>query len=50
MVRRRYPGDEALVQRVSIYEEQPVKRVRMANLATIGSFSVNGVPSFILTF
>lgn len=43
MVRRRYPGDEALVQRVSIYEEQPVKRVRMANLATIGSFSVNGV-------
>jgi starch phosphorylase len=42
-VRRRFPGDEELVRRVSIFEEAPYKRVRMANLAVVGSFSVNGV-------
>ena len=42
-VRDRFPGDEALAEKVSIYEEGPVKRVRMANLAVVGSFSVNGV-------
>jgi len=42
-VARRFPGDEELVRAVSVYEEGPVKRVRMANLAVIGSFSVNGV-------
>jgi len=42
-VQRAFPGEEGLVRRVSIYEEGPVKRVRMANLAVIGSFSVNGV-------
>jgi starch phosphorylase len=42
-VRRRFPGDEELVRRVSIYEEGPEKRIRMANLATVGCFSVNGV-------
>jgi glycogen phosphorylase len=42
-VRRRFPGDEELARRVSIYEEGPQQKLRMANLATIGSFSVNGV-------
>jgi len=42
-VRRRYPGDEARVQRVSLIEESPVRRVRMAHLAVVGSHSTNGV-------
>ena len=44
-VRNRYPGDEERVRRMSIIEEHPVKSVRMAYLATVGSFSVNGVAS-----
>jgi glycogen phosphorylase len=35
--------DEGAVQRMSIIEEGPVRQVRMANLAVIGSHSVNGV-------
>jgi glycogen phosphorylase len=42
-VRHRYPGDEARVQRVSLIEEAPVRRVRMAYLAVVGSHSTNGV-------
>jgi glycogen phosphorylase len=42
-VRRRYPGDEARVQRVSLIEETPQRRVRMAHLAVLGSHSTNGV-------
>jgi starch phosphorylase len=42
-VRRRYPGDEARVQRMSIIQEGFEQQVRMANLAIVGSFSVNGV-------
>ena len=42
-VRRRYPGDEARVQRVSLIEEGPTRRVRMAHLAVVGSHSTNGV-------
>jgi starch phosphorylase len=44
-VRRRYPGDEARVQRVSLIEEEPddKDKVRMANLAIVGSHSTNGV-------
>jgi starch phosphorylase len=42
-VRRRYPGDEARVQRVSLIEEGPVRKVRMAHLAVVGSHSTNGV-------
>jgi glycogen phosphorylase len=42
-VRRRYPGDEARVQRVSLVEEGPVRRIRMAHLAVVGSHSTNGV-------
>jgi len=42
-VESRFPGDESLLSRVSIIQESPEKRVRMANLAIVGSHSVNGV-------
>ena len=38
-----YPHDTAKLKAMSIIEEGPVKKVRMANLAIIGSHSVNGV-------
>ena len=38
-----WPGDVARLRRMSIIEEGPVKQVRMAYLAIVGSFSVNGV-------
>jgi starch phosphorylase len=37
------PGDMAKLGRMSIIEEEPVKAVRMANLAIVGSHAVNGV-------
>lgn len=42
-VKRWYPGDEALMAHLSIIEEQPVKAIRMANLACVGSHAINGV-------
>jgi glycogen phosphorylase len=42
-VRLLYPGDEARVQRMSLIEEAPVRKVRMAHLAVVGSHSTNGV-------
>jgi starch phosphorylase len=42
-VRKRYPGDEGRVQRMSLIEEGATKHVRMANLAIAGSHSTNGV-------
>ena len=42
-VRRRYPGDESRVQRVSLFQEGPVKQVRMAHLAIVGTHNTNGV-------
>ena len=42
-VRSAYPGDAARIQRVSLIEEAPVKLVRMAHLAVVGSHSTNGV-------
>jgi len=42
-VREKFPGDEALVSRVSLIEEGAVRKVRMANLAIVGSHSTNGV-------
>jgi starch phosphorylase len=42
-VRRRDPGDEDLVRRVSLIQEGPERRVRMAHLAVVGSHSTNGV-------
>ncbi|TVS07019.1 MAG: glycogen/starch/alpha-glucan phosphorylase [Cyanobium sp. PLM2.Bin73] len=42
-VRLRYPGDDQVLRRVSIIDEDGPKAVRMAHLATIGSHHVNGV-------
>jgi starch phosphorylase len=42
-VRTRHPGDEGLIQRVSLVEEGPTRHIRMANLAIVGSHSTNGV-------
>ena len=42
-VRARYPGDSGRIARVSLIQEVPERRVRMANLAALGSFAVNGV-------
>jgi starch phosphorylase len=42
-VGKKFPGDEDLVARVSLIEEGPVRKVRMANLAIVGSHSTNGV-------
>jgi len=42
-VRLRFPGDESRVQRVSLVEEGPQRKIRMANLAIVGSHSTNGV-------
>jgi len=42
-VRSRFPGDEGRVERVSLVEEGPERKIRMANLAIVGSHSTNGV-------
>ena len=42
-VRSRYPGDEDRVRRVSLVEEGVERKIRMANLAIVGSHSTNGV-------
>jgi starch phosphorylase len=42
-VRAKFPGDEALVGRISILDEGGERAVRMAHLATVGSHKVNGV-------
>ena len=42
-VRAQYPADDARVARVSLIQEGPVRQVRMAHLAIVGSHSTNGV-------
>ncbi len=42
-VRLRFPDDTDRVRRMSLIDEAGGRSVRMANLATVGSFSVNGV-------
>ncbi|MDH4066595.1 MAG: glycogen/starch/alpha-glucan phosphorylase, partial [Acidobacteriota bacterium] len=42
-VRRRHPGDVERVRRMSLIDENGGRRVRMANLAIVGSHHVNGV-------
>jgi len=42
-VRKRFPGDEGRVERVSLVEEGGERKIRMANLAIVGSHSTNGV-------
>ncbi|HEX2941022.1 MAG TPA: glycogen/starch/alpha-glucan phosphorylase [Rhodopila sp.] len=42
-VRFHFPRDEGRIQRVSLIEEGETRKVRMANLAVVGSHSTNGV-------
>ena len=42
-VKKRFPGDQGRIERVSLVEEGPSQHVRMANLAIVGSHSTNGV-------
>jgi len=42
-VKKKFPGDNDRLRRMSIIEEGGEKRVQMANLAVIGSTRVNGV-------
>jgi starch phosphorylase len=42
-IKKRFPGDDRRLKTMSIIEEGPVKMARMANLAVVGSHSVNGV-------
>jgi starch phosphorylase len=43
IVARRWPGDSERLARMSLIEEGPEPQVRMAYLAIVGSYSVNGV-------
>jgi len=40
---RRFPGDFDKIRNLSLIEEGPEKMIRMANLAIVGSHSINGV-------
>src|SRR5262249_36874880 len=42
-VRQRFPGDDGRLARMSIVEENGGRKVRMANLAIVGTHSTNGV-------
>jgi starch phosphorylase len=42
-VRLKYPGNDAVLRRLSIIDESGGRAVRMAHLATVGSHHVNGV-------
>jgi starch phosphorylase len=42
-VQRRYPGDQRRLERMSLIEETPWRKVRMAHLAVVGTHSTNGV-------
>ncbi len=42
-VRSRFPSDQGRIERVSLVEEGAERKVRMANLAIVGSHSTNGV-------
>jgi glycogen phosphorylase len=42
-VQAHFPGEPGRVGRMSIIEEGPERMIRMAHLAAVGSFSINGV-------
>jgi len=42
-VRSRFPGDEGRLKNVSLIEEGAERKIRMANMAIVGSHSTNGV-------
>ncbi len=41
--RKQFPKDGKRIERLSLVEEQPVKSIRMSNMAIVGSHAVNGV-------
>ena len=43
VVRLNYPGDDDMLEKLSIIDERGNKSIRMAHLATVGSHHVNGV-------
>lgn len=43
VVRLSHPGNPALLEKLSLIQEGPQRRVRMAHLAIVGSHKVNGV-------
>lgn len=43
VVQEQYPNDPGRLRRMSLIEEGPTRLVRMANLAIVGSHSINGV-------
>ena len=45
-VRADHPDDHALISQVSLIEESGDRYVRMANLACVGTYSINGVSIF----
>jgi len=42
-VRNRFPADDGRIEQVSLVEEGAERKIRMANLAIVGSHSTNGV-------
>ena len=42
-VRARFPGEDSRVATASLVEEGADRKIRMANLAIVGSHSTNGV-------
>lgn len=42
-IREQYPGDDGKTYRLSLIDEAGDKYVRMANLACVGSYAINGV-------
>ena len=42
-VRLKHPGDDSILRKLSIIDEEGQKAVRMAHLATVGSHHINGV-------
>lgn len=43
LVRKKFPGDEQRIARMSIIDESGEKYIRMAHLACVGSSAINGV-------
>lgn len=41
-IRRRFPGDDHLLRRLSLIDEAGEKHVRMAHVASVGSHAING--------
>ena len=41
--RNRFAGDDERIERISLVEDGPQRKIRMANLAIVGSHAINGV-------